>query len=91
MSNCLKAGRVAQVFGVQLQNRIHWEQFHFLFSLTVVCFYTDFSFYHFKVNGLGLVTFLWLCFQMNLDDYPHFILTEDGRPCSTVQHSPGFP
>jgi hypothetical protein len=27
---------------------------------------------------------------MNLDDYPHFFLTEDGRLCSTGQHRPGF-
>jgi hypothetical protein len=30
-------------------------------------------------------------FQMELNDYPHFILTEDGRLCSTGQHCPGFP
>jgi hypothetical protein len=27
----LKAGRVAQIFGVQLQNKILWEQFCFFF------------------------------------------------------------
>jgi hypothetical protein len=30
-------------------------------------------------------------FQMELNDYPHFDLTEDGRLCSTGQHCPGFP
>jgi hypothetical protein len=29
-------------------------------------------------------------FQMELNDYPHFYLTEDGRLCSTGQHCPGF-
>jgi hypothetical protein len=29
-------------------------------------------------------------FQMELNDYPHFDLTEDGRLCSTGQHCPGF-
>jgi hypothetical protein len=29
-------------------------------------------------------------FQMELNDYPHFFLTEDGRLCSTGQHCPGF-
>jgi hypothetical protein len=29
-------------------------------------------------------------FQMELNDYPHFFLTEDGRLCSTRQHCPGF-
>jgi hypothetical protein len=28
---------------------------------------------------------------MNMDDYPHFFLIEDGRLCSTGQHCPGFP
>jgi hypothetical protein len=27
---------------------------------------------------------------MNLDDYPHFFLTEDRRLCSMGQHYPGF-
>jgi hypothetical protein len=30
-------------------------------------------------------------FQMELNDYPHFDLAEDGRLCSMVQHCPGFP
>jgi hypothetical protein len=38
MSNGEKAGRVAQVFGVQLQNKFLWEQFHFHFLLTAVRF-----------------------------------------------------
>jgi hypothetical protein len=29
-------------------------------------------------------------FQMELNDYPHFYLTDDGRPCSMGQHCPGF-
>jgi hypothetical protein len=28
---------------------------------------------------------------MNMDDYPHFFLIEDGRLCSTGQHYPGLP
>jgi hypothetical protein len=27
---------------------------------------------------------------MNMDDYPHFLLTEDGRLCSMGYHCPGF-
>jgi hypothetical protein len=34
--------------------------------------------------------FLWQCFQMNMDDNPHFFLVEDGRLCSKGQHCPGF-
>jgi hypothetical protein len=30
-------------------------------------------------------------FQMELNDYPHFYLTDDGRLCSMGQHCPGFP
>jgi hypothetical protein len=29
-------------------------------------------------------------FLMELNDYPHFYLTNDGRLCSTGQHCPGF-
>jgi hypothetical protein len=39
---------------------------------------------------VGLVTFFMSMFQMELNDYPHFDLAEDGRPCSTGQHCPGF-
>jgi hypothetical protein len=30
-------------------------------------------------------------FQMELNDYPHFDLAEDGTLCSMGQHCPGFP
>jgi hypothetical protein len=30
-------------------------------------------------------------FQVELNDYAHFYLAEDGRLCSTGQHLPGFP
>jgi hypothetical protein len=30
-------------------------------------------------------------FQMELNDYPHFYLADDGRLYSTGQHCPGFP
>jgi hypothetical protein len=29
-------------------------------------------------------------FQMEMNDYPHFYLANDGRLCSTCQHYPGF-
>jgi hypothetical protein len=34
--------------------------------------------------------FLWLCFQINMKDYPHFYLAKYGRLCSKGQHYPGF-
>jgi hypothetical protein len=40
---------------------------------------------------LGLVTFSWLCFQMNMDNYPHVTITEDESLCSMGQYHPGFP
>jgi hypothetical protein len=40
---------------------------------------------------LGLVTFSWLCFQMNMDNYPHVTIVKDGGLCSMGQHRPGFP
>jgi hypothetical protein len=40
---------------------------------------------------LGLVTFSWLCFQTNMDNYPHITIAEDGSLCSTSQYRPGFP
>jgi hypothetical protein len=30
-------------------------------------------------------------FQIELNDYPHFDLVEDGRLCSMGLHCPGFP
>jgi hypothetical protein len=35
--------------------------------------------------------FSWLRFQMNMNNYPHITIAEDGRWCSTAQHRPGFP
>jgi hypothetical protein len=32
-----------------------------------------------------------LCFRMNMDNYPHITITEDGSLCSTGQHLPRFP
>jgi hypothetical protein len=39
---------------------------------------------------LGLVTLLWLCFQMVKNNYPHVTIAEDARLCSTGQHHLGF-
>jgi hypothetical protein len=35
--------------------------------------------------------FSWLCFQMNMDNYPHVTIAADGSLCSTGQHRPGIP
>jgi hypothetical protein len=63
----------------------------FAFFLIAIRFYTDSSFYFSEVITLWLVMFSWLCFQMNMDDYPHFFLAEDRRLCSMGHHCPGFP
>jgi hypothetical protein len=39
----------------------------------------------------GVSDIFMSAFQMELNDYPHFDLTEDGRLCSTGQHCPRFP
>jgi hypothetical protein len=41
--------------------------------------------------GYGVSDIFMSVFQMELNDYPHFDLTEDGRLCSMDQHCPGFP
>jgi hypothetical protein len=78
MSNGEKAGRVAQVFGVQLWNKFLSKQFHFLFLLTTVHFIqiSVFAFLY-EVSDIFMHAF-----QMELNDYPHFDLTEDGTLCS---------
>jgi hypothetical protein len=35
--------------------------------------------------------FSWLCFQVNMDNYPHITIAVDGSLCSMGQHRPGFP
>jgi hypothetical protein len=40
---------------------------------------------------MGLVNIFMSVFQMELNDYLHFSLIEDGRLCSTGQHCSGFP
>jgi hypothetical protein len=40
--------------------------------------------------ALGLVTFLWLWFQMNMENCPHITIAEDESHCSMGQHRPWF-
>jgi hypothetical protein len=66
------------------------KQSRFHCFLTVVR-YIPISVFNFsKMITLGLVTFSWLCFQMNMDIYPHVTIAEDGSLCSMGQHLPGF-
>jgi hypothetical protein len=39
---------------------------------------------------LGLVAFSWLCFQINMYNYPHVAIAEDRSLCSMGQHRPWF-
>jgi hypothetical protein len=41
--------------------------------------------------GYGVSDIFMSVFQMELNDYPHFDLAEDGRLCSMGQHCPRFP
>jgi hypothetical protein len=67
------------------------EQSHFYCFLTAVYFIPLSVFNFSKMIILGLVTFSWLCFHMNMDNYPHVTIAEDGSLCSMGQHCPGFP
>jgi hypothetical protein len=67
------------------------EQSHFHCFLTAVRFILVSVFNFSKMITLGLVMFSWLCFQMNMENYPHVTIAEDGSLCSMGQHRPGFP
>jgi hypothetical protein len=66
-----------------------------MFSLFPYCYSVNsrFCIYVSEVILLGLVMLSWLCFQMNMDNYPPppFSLAKDGRLVSMGQHRPGFP
>jgi hypothetical protein len=64
-----------------------------LFLLFPYCcsLYTEFCAYFSNVNNVVFVMFSWLCFQMNMNDYPHVTIAKDGRWCSMGQHGSGFP
>jgi hypothetical protein len=61
------------------------KQSRFHCFLTAICFIPVSVFNFSKVITLGLVTFSWLCFQMNMDIYPHVTIAEDGSLCSMGQ------
>jgi hypothetical protein len=45
----------------------------------------------FEMMQMGLVMISWLCFQMDMSNFPHVTITEDGRLCSMGHHHSGFP
>jgi hypothetical protein len=59
-----------------------WKNSVFAFYLLLSTFYR-FLYLLFGALVVGLVTFFMSAFQMELNDYPHFDLAEDGRLCST--------
>jgi hypothetical protein len=67
-----------------------WKNSDFAFYLLLSTFYR-FLYLLFGALVVGLVTFFMSAFQMELNDYPHFDLAEDGRLCSKGQHCSGFP
>jgi hypothetical protein len=70
------------MFGVQLWDRTVTKQSRFHCFLTAVHFIPVSVFNFSEMITLGLVMFSWLCFQMNIDNYPHVTITEDGILCS---------
>jgi hypothetical protein len=79
------------IFGVQLRDRIVNKQSRFLCFLTAVRFIPVSVFNFSEMITLGLVMFSCLCFQMNMDNYPHVTISKDGSICSMGQYRPGFP
>jgi hypothetical protein len=69
MSNSYKAGRVAQVFGVQLQNKFPGEQIRFHFLLTVVHSY-QISVFSYPAIDMGLMTFYYVCISDGAERLP---------------------
>jgi hypothetical protein len=67
------------------------KQSRFHCSLTDVRFIPISIFNFSKMITLGLVMFSWLYFQMNMDNYPHVTIIEDGSLCSMGQHRPELP
>jgi hypothetical protein len=67
------------------------ELSQFRFFLTAICFVPISVFNFSKMITFGLVMFSWLCFQMNIENYPHITIAKDGSHCSMGQHHPGFP
>jgi hypothetical protein len=61
----------------------------FAFYLLLFTLYI-FLYLLFELLIMGLVAFFISAFQMELNDYPYFDLTEDGTLCSMGQHCPGF-
>jgi hypothetical protein len=66
-------------------------------NISVFAFYLlPFALYRFlyllfKLLIMGFVIFYMSTFQMEMNDYSHFDLVEDGTLCSTGQHCPEFP
>jgi hypothetical protein len=60
---------------VTKQSRIHC-------FLTAVRFIPVSVFNFCTMITLGLVMFSWLRFQMNMENYPHVTIAEDGSLCS---------
>jgi hypothetical protein len=67
-----------------------WNSSVFIFYLLLFALYR-FLYLLFELLIMGFVTFFMFAFQMELNDYPHFDLTEDDTLCSTGQHCLGFP
>jgi hypothetical protein len=62
----------------------------FVFYLLLLASYR-FLYLLFELLIMGFVTFFMSAFQMELNDYSHFDLAEDGTLCSMGQHCSGLP
>jgi hypothetical protein len=63
----------------------------FIFAFYLLLFaFIQISVFTFLRFFYGVSDIFMSAFQMELNDYPHFYLAEDGRLCSMDQHYPGF-
>jgi hypothetical protein len=63
----------------------------FIFAFYLLLFALYRFLYLLSSFGYGVSDIFMSAFQMELNDYPHFNLAEDGMLCSMGQHFPGFP
>jgi hypothetical protein len=89
MSNGFKAVRVPNFLVFNSRTESFGNNSVFVFSLLLFTVYR-FMYLLFGYDEFGVSDVSWLCFLMNMSDYPHVTTAEDGRLSSTDQHHQGF-
>jgi hypothetical protein len=84
-----KLGELPNFLVVNSQTESFSNNSVFTFSLLLFALYR-FLYLLFGYDQFGVSNVSWLCFQMNMSDYPHITIAEDVRLCSMGQHRSGF-